>query len=123
MPLPSTAQITVPVGGQWKASYTFTDDDGRRIDISTYAWRFSIRPSTADLSSPALVTVSSASATGQGYITVTTDTSTALVVLAPAATALLTGTAYVYALWMDPGLTDAEPWVTGPCYPEPVAAP
>ena len=123
MPLPTTAQITVPVGGQWKLSCRFTDDDESPIDISTASWRFSIRPSAADTSSPALITVDSVSATGQGYITTTPETSSLLVVLTGAATALLTGTAYVYALWMDPGLTDATPWLSGPCYPEPVVAP
>ena len=123
MPLPSTAQITVPVGAQWKYSFGFTDDDGTRLDISTYTWRFTIRPSTSDETSPALITVSSTGATGQGYITATPATSSIQVVLAPAATALLTGTAYVFALWMDPGLSDATPWLSGPCYPEPVAAP
>ena len=113
-PLPNRLNISdLAAGSQWTRSYQLQNDDKSIFDITGMTFAFSIRPTASDITAPALVTVNSTAATTQGYITVTVAAATLLVVLSPAATALLGQNAYPYSFWMNPGTTSATDLVTG----------
>lgn len=112
--LPNHLNVTdLVAGSQWTRSYQLQNDDGSLFNLVGMTFGMVIRPSASDVTAPALVTVNSSAATTQGYITVTVATATLLVVLSPAATALLGQNAYPYSLWMNPGTTSATDLVTG----------
>jgi hypothetical protein len=118
--LPQQINIVIACGGQWPQGYTLTNDDGTPMDLSTAVFELVIRPTVTDVTEPALVSVTSAASSNQGYITITGNV--VLVVLSPTATALLGAGARPYALWLDPGLSDATPIVVGTCFSDLVAA-
>ena len=120
--LPNQQQINMAAGSQWSQSYQLQNDDGTLMDISGFTFEMVIRPSTSDHTQPALVAVNSTASSAQGYITVTVDTATLLVVLSPTATALLGQGSNPYALWMDPGDSDATALVVGTCFSQLIAA-
>ena len=112
--LPNHLNINgLAAGSQWTCSYQLQNDDGTLFNITGMTFAFSIRPTASDVTAPALVTVNSTAASAQGYITVTVATATLLVVLSPAATALLGQNAFPYSLWMNPGTTSATDLVAG----------
>jgi len=121
--LPNQLNTTSAAGSQWVTTYTLQNDDGTLMNITGKTFEFVVRPSTTDVTEPALVAVNSTTAGAQGYITVSPSTSTVQVVLSPTATALLGQSSYPYSLWMDPGLTDATDLVVGTCFSTLVAAP
>lgn len=104
---------SLAAGSQWIGGYQLQNDNGTLLDITGMTFAFSIRPTASDITAPALVSVNSTAATTQGYITVTIATATLLVVLSPAATALLGQNAYPYAFWMNPGTPSATDLVVG----------
>ncbi|MFD8142502.1 hypothetical protein [Streptomyces sp. NPDC059708] len=113
--LPLRWRTSTVAGAQWSASFTLRDDTGSPMDVSGKTFEFTIRPTTADASVPALVAVS-ATPTSQGYLTVNTATAVVQVVLTPAATTLLGTGCRPFALWMDPGLPNQTCLVVGPFY-------
>jgi hypothetical protein len=120
MPVQSAA-ITIPVGKTWAQCYT-RRSGGQLADISTSTFEFVIRPSTSDLTEPALISVSSAAPSSQGVITVDTATASVMVQLTYTATLLLAAPSYSYSLWAFNGAS-RDPWATGPIFPQPVAQP
>ncbi|MGW3196328.1 hypothetical protein ACWDBD_17415 [Streptomyces sp. NPDC001118] len=110
-------------GSQWVTSFTLTNDDGSRMDITGKTFEFVVRASATDTSATPLAKVTSSSATAQGYITVTTVTSTVQVVLSPTATTGIPATGPWHWLWMDPGLADQTEVLSGPFYCQFAAAP
>lgn len=119
--LPNQWNTTTPAGSQWAQAFQLQNDDGTPVDITGWTWEFVIRPTVVDTASPALVQVTT-TVTAQGYITVNISTATVIVVLAPAATALLGKGARPYALWSQPGTTQATAWVEGAFNTQLVAA-
>jgi outer membrane protein assembly factor BamB len=111
--LPNVAAAYATPGSQWAQGYTFYNDDGTLMSLTGKTFEFVVRPNTSDTTEPAQISVSSTTANSQGYITVTLATSSILVVLSPAATNLLGASNRPYALWMDPGQTDATAMVVG----------
>jgi hypothetical protein len=112
-------------GAQWTTTYTLTNNDGTLMNIVGKTFEFVIRhsPTEASTVTPAVM-VNSTSSTASGTIIVNTAASTVQVILTPVATAVLVQvTPWVYALWMDPGLSDAVPLVEGSFVTSPVAAP
>ncbi len=122
MPLPNQLQINLAAGSQWTQGYQLQNDDGTPMDISGFTFEMVIRPSASDHTEAALVAVNSTTSNAQGSITVDVDTATLLVVLSPTATTLLGQGANVYALWMDPGDSDATALVVGICFSQLIAA-
>lgn len=111
--LPNAAPAFATSGGQWATGYTFYNDDDTLMNLAGKTFEFVVRPTVSDATEPAQISVNSTTAGAQGYITVTLATSSILVVLSPTATALLGQSNRPYALWMDPGQTDATPVVVG----------
>ncbi|MBM9509979.1 hypothetical protein [Actinacidiphila acididurans] len=112
-----------PAGSQWQRQFTLTNADGSLIDLTGLAWEFVVRPSVTDITSPALISVTTTPG-AQGSITVDLPTSTLTVTLTPAATAVLKKGFYPLALWSAP--TDASTrtaWVTGMFNSFPAALP
>lgn len=110
--LPNQWNTSSPAGSQWAQAFQLVNDDGTPVNVSGWTWEFVIRPAVTDTASPALVQVTT-TVNAQGYITVNTATATVMVVLNPAATALLQKGARPYALWSNPGTTTAVAWVEG----------
>lgn len=97
------AKIFATADSIWSETYTLTQSKGGPpIDLTGVPFRFVIRPSVTDATSPALVHVDSTGATSQGSITITPLTGTVYVQLTPAATLLLGRGTYAYALWANP---------------------
>lgn len=111
--LPNFIPAYATPGSQWATGYTFYNDDDTLMDLTAKTFEFVVRPNTGDQTEPAQIAVNSTTATSQGYITVTLATSSILVVLSPTATSLLGQSSRPYALWMDPGDTDATAVVVG----------
>lgn len=110
--LPNQWNASAAAGSQWAQAFQLQNDDGTPVNTVGWMWEFVIRPNIADASSPALVQVTT-TASSQGYITVDTSTATVMVVLSPAATTVLGKGARPYALWSNPGTTQATAWVDG----------
>jgi len=110
--LPNQWNASSPAGSQWSQAFTLQNDDGTPVNVTGWTWEFVIRPTVADMTSPALVQVTT-TVNAQGYITVDTVTATVMVVLNPAATTLLGKGARPYALWSQPGTSLALAWVEG----------
>ncbi|GAA3267783.1 hypothetical protein [Streptomyces lavendulae] len=113
--LPLPWRTSTVAGAQWSAAFTLLDDDGTPMDIVGKMFEFVIRPSSADVTVPPLVKVTT-TATAQGYLTVDMVAATIQVVLTPAATILLGTGCRPFALWMDPGQPDQTCLVEGPFY-------
>lgn len=95
-------------GSAWSRTYTLRQTPGGPpIDLTGLIFRFVIRPSVTDSTSPAAVSVDSTTSTAQGSITVTPLTGVVFVQLKPAATRLLSRSSWPFALWSNPG-TDTE---------------
>jgi hypothetical protein len=105
--LPNQVNFSAPAGSQWAQTVRITG-----VDITGLAWEFVIRPNVADAAQPPLVKVTT-TVSSQGYITVDVSAGTVQVVLTPAATALLGRGARPYALWSQPGTTQALAWIDG----------
>lgn len=105
---------------QWTAGYTLTNDDSTPMDLSTATFEMVIRPNTSNTAQPATVVVTTTPG-AQGYITITGNT--ALVVVEPAATALLGQGPWAYALWLNPGTPNATDLVSGTFFSQLVAVP
>lgn len=121
MAINSRQNITqVPTNGAWSRAYDY-DADGIPMDLTGITFGFVVRPNVRDATAPPLIRVRSDQSSAQGSITVSGNTVT--VQLAAAATALLTGYSYAYALYWDPDLADQEPDVWGTLFPALVAAP
>jgi len=110
--LPNQWNTTAAAGSQWAQAFQLVNDDGTPVNVTGWTWEFVIRPTVNDTASPALVQVTT-TVSAQGYITVDTVTATVMVVLNPAATALLGKGARPYTLWSNPGTTQAVAWVDG----------
>lgn len=121
--LPELWAANATSGSQWVTSFTLTNDDGSRMDITNKTFEFVVRSSVTDTSPTPLAKVTGAGATVQGYITISAATSSVQVVLSPTATASIPPMGPWYALWMDPGLADATTVVHGPFYCQATAAP
>ena len=105
---------TANAGSAWSQTYTITQTPGGPpVDLTGWTFELVIRPSSSDLTSPALVQVTSAQSSAQGSITITPETGTVAVVLTPAATMILGQGARPYALWSGPGTDAATVWVDG----------
>lgn len=112
--------LTGNAGSRWSEGITLTDENDAPLDLTGAAFEFVIRTSPVDTSEPALVSVTAVESP-QGYLSVNGDT--VLVVLYPAATALLGRGARPYALWLDPGdPVNATVMVEGTFYSTLVAA-
>ncbi|MFG2412286.1 hypothetical protein [Streptomyces goshikiensis] len=120
--LPLRWRTSTAAGTQWAATFTLLDDDGTRMDISGKTFEFAIRPTSADVTAPPMVEVTT-TATVQGYLTVDTVASTVQVVLSPTATLSLGTGCRPFALWMDPGLAGQACLVEGPFFSRLVTAP
>lgn len=110
--LPNQWNASAAAGSQWAQAFQLQNDDGTPVNTVGWTWEFVIRPTVSDVTSPALVQVTT-TASSQGYITVNTATATVMVVLSPAATTALGKGARPYALWSNPGTTQATAWVDG----------
>lgn len=122
--LPNPASLTEAVGGQFTNVYTFHNDDNTLMDLTGKIFEFSVRTDSAQSSAVApLFKVSSTASTVNGTITVNVVSSQVTVLITAAAMALLSQTQYYYTLWMDQGLPDATPMVSGTLFAQNVAQP
>lgn len=114
--LPTQANFATAAGSSWAQTFQMTG-----VDISGLDWEFVIRPTVTDSAQPPLVKVTT-TVSAQGQITVDVGASTVQVVLTPAATTLLGRGARPYALWSQPGTSQAVAWVDGSFNTQLVAA-
>lgn len=116
--------IDAPARSAWAGSFSFKGQDKTTAeDITGRTWEFVIRPSAADTSPTAAISVTTVNSS-QGVLSVDVPTATVLVSLTASAVALMgAGAAWSYALWMDPDLTTATARVDGTFTATPVAAP
>lgn len=110
--LSTTLNVYADVNSQWSHTFTITNSDGSLAAITGKTFEFAVRNSAYDTGSPA-VSVSSTAPTANGSITINATTSQVQVILTPTATGLLKTGGGPYALWMDPGQTDAFATFTG----------
>lgn len=115
--LPEQVNFAVGAGGQWAQTFSMPS-----VDIAGLDWEFVIRPNVTDTTQPPLVKVTT-TVSVQGYITVDTVGRTVQVVLTAAATTLLGKGARPYALWSNPGTSQATPWADGTFNSQLVAVP
>lgn len=109
-------------GSQWSRGYDYTDAvTGLPLDLSTYTFVLTIRPSVADAAQPPLIRVTSAGETPQGRIDVSGGQVSVFVY--GAATTLLGQGSYAYALWSEPSVSGTEADVYGVFYSSLVSAP
>ncbi len=109
--MPNLYAIVGSQGSEWTGSFQIQNDDGTLADLTTKTVTFVARYSANDKASPPPVEVTSVASTSQGVITVDLTTSTVQVFVSATATNWPGGT---YALWMNPGLNDAEALAQGP---------
>lgn len=110
-----TWTLTMPAGSQVQRNFSFTvPGTGAPYNTSGLSWEYVARPTATDLTSPALISVTT-TPNSQGVITVlsTTATPQLLLTLYPAATVNITPGQLYHTLWSSPGSSNAFTWVTG----------
>ena len=110
-----TWTLTMPAGSQVQRNFSFTvPGTGAAYNTTGLTWEYVARPTATDLTSPALISVTT-TPNIQGVITVlsTTAVPQLLLTLYPAATVNLTPQQYWHTLWSGPGGSSAFAWVTG----------
>lgn len=120
--LPVVANLSAAQGSQWTSPFVLQNMDGTPLNITGKTFEFAIRRTVTDTGTP-LVLVSSDTTTASGTITVDVPTATVTVLLTPAATGSLVHGGGDYALWMNPGLTDATAMSVGVFFCSRVVAP
>lgn len=112
-----------PASSAWASTFTLKNNDRTLQDLTGHTFRFVIRPTSHDATSPPAIRIT-ATPTDQGALTVTTETASVAVTLTAAAVALIGPQSWRYALWMDPDEPASKACVVhGTFTAAPVAAP